>query len=86
MGREVKRVPADFDWAINTIWKGYDCNPWYEYQHQCTACLGSGGSPEYNEFKRQWYHQQGPPFDVIAYGGKIYEGVECVNIPDEVTA
>lgn len=24
MGRELKRVPLDFDWPINKIWKGYD--------------------------------------------------------------
>lgn len=23
MGREVKRVPMDFDWPLKTIWKGY---------------------------------------------------------------
>lgn len=23
MGREVRRVPVDFDWPINKVWKGY---------------------------------------------------------------
>lgn len=28
MGRELRRVPLDFDYPLNTIWAGY-CNPFY---------------------------------------------------------
>ena len=28
MGRELKRVPLDFDWPIKAIWPGY-CNPFW---------------------------------------------------------
>jgi hypothetical protein len=27
MGREVKRVPLDFDWPLKTVWKGYGNYP-----------------------------------------------------------
>lgn len=29
MGREIKRVPLDFDWQMNKIWKGF-INPYYK--------------------------------------------------------
>ncbi len=35
MGRELKRVPLDFNWPLNYKWKGY-LNP-YSYV-ECTAC------------------------------------------------
>ncbi len=38
MGRELKRVPAGFDWPIDKVWKGY-VNPHYE---KCSVCDGSG--------------------------------------------
>ena len=40
MGRELKRVPLDFDWPLNKVWGGY-LNPHYE---QCKACDGSGAT------------------------------------------
>lgn len=38
MGRELKRVPLDFDWPAGKTWKGY-VNPHYE---KCNPCDGSG--------------------------------------------
>lgn len=43
MGRELKRVPLDFNWPLNMVWKGY-ISP-YRSQ-ECTVCGGSGYSPE----------------------------------------
>lgn len=37
MGREIKRIALDFDWPINTIWKGYR-NPYHTTD--CQACSG----------------------------------------------
>lgn len=34
MGREIKRVPLDFDWPIDEVWKGY-LNPHFE---KCPCC------------------------------------------------
>ncbi len=30
MGRELKRVPLDFDWPMQKTWPGFQ-NPWYKY-------------------------------------------------------
>ena len=38
MGRELKRVPLDFDWPQSKVWEGY-VNPHYE---RCPTCKGSG--------------------------------------------
>jgi hypothetical protein len=54
MGREVKRVPLDFDWPLNERWEGY-LNPFYRYCGKCPACNGSGYSPEAQQLHDQWY-------------------------------
>lgn len=45
MSRELKRVPLDFNWPKNNIWKGY-INPHY------VSCSGCGGTGE-NEAARE---------------------------------
>lgn len=40
MGREIHRVPLDFDWPLNTRWKGY-VNPYYRAcPAEDVACFG----------------------------------------------
>lgn len=41
MGREVKRVPADFGWPLNKTWKGY-VRPDSLAGERCESCNGSG--------------------------------------------
>lgn len=41
MGREIKRVPVDFDWPINEIWQGYR-RPERLYGNDCGGCGGRG--------------------------------------------
>jgi hypothetical protein len=53
MGRELHRVPLDFDWPLNKPWKGY-VNPRYTAQ-ECTSCAGSGYSPEAARLHEMWY-------------------------------
>ena len=36
MGRELKRVPLDFQWEINKLWCGY-INP--HKAHECKECI-----------------------------------------------
>jgi len=41
MGREVRRVPLDFDWPLNKVWEGF-LNPHYK---KCPHCAeGTGGT------------------------------------------
>lgn len=54
MGRELKRVPLDFQWPENKVWEGF-LNPHYAKSHDCKACGGSGSSPEARRLKDQWY-------------------------------
>lgn len=41
MGREVRRVPLDFDWPLNKVWEGF-LTPDSLQGEQCAACNGSG--------------------------------------------
>jgi hypothetical protein len=51
MGREIKRVPVDFDWPLERRWSGYlhgdiPCacasNPERQAAPNCTSCYGEG--------------------------------------------
>lgn len=53
MGRELKRVPLDFQWEIGKLWSGY-VNP--HKIHECRECEGLGWSKEYNILKDEWYY------------------------------
>lgn len=52
MGRELKRVPINFQWEIDKLWCGYN-NP--HEVHKCKACDG-GYSKEYEELRDEWYY------------------------------
>lgn len=54
MGRELKRVPLDFEWPQNKVWQDY-LNPHYSKSHNCAACGGSGYSPPARRLSAQWY-------------------------------
>lgn len=54
MGRELKRVPMNFNWPIGKIWGGY-INPYFVQSTDCDSCGGTGNSPEYKLLKDKWY-------------------------------
>lgn len=65
MGREIKRVPLDFDWPIDQLWKGYVnpyrgqfCKPCQKkYNENCPYCQGSDEiwpSEEIKKLKEEW--------------------------------
>jgi len=43
MGREIKRVPLDFDWPLDQRWKGFI--PPDDGKVPCTNCVGTDGRP-----------------------------------------
>lgn len=45
MGREVRRVPLDFDWPLEQLWEGY-LMPARLRGTPCATCAGSGSSDE----------------------------------------
>jgi hypothetical protein len=52
MGRELRRVPMDFDWPIGVIWKGF-INPYRAID--CTYCDKSGWNKETKLIFDSWY-------------------------------
>jgi len=53
--RTCKRVPLDFDWPLNKVWKGYT-EPWEETAFpECTACGGTGNALHARLLKDRWY-------------------------------
>ena len=53
--RTCKRVPLDFDWPINKVWKGY-VEPWEQYDFPtCVKCDGTGSSPHAQMLHDRWY-------------------------------
>ena len=52
MGRILKRVPLDFKWSINQVWKGY-INPYHS--QECKACDRTGLNPETKKIEDAWY-------------------------------
>jgi hypothetical protein len=53
MGRELKRVPLDFQWPQNKVWSGY-LNP-HHTAISCPHCDGTGSSPLARGLKDKWY-------------------------------
>ena len=53
MGRELKRVPLDFQWPLNKVWSGF-VNP-HHTATKCPHCDGTGSSPKARELKDRWY-------------------------------
>jgi hypothetical protein len=54
MGREVKRVPLDFEHPLNKVWGGY-LMPEELRLPQCESCGGRGYSPRALELHDLWY-------------------------------
>jgi hypothetical protein len=54
MGRELRRVPIDFDWPVGKIWAGFE-NPYYQYCSDCPDCGLSGYNPETRKLSESFY-------------------------------
>ena len=53
MGRQLRRVPLDFQWPQNEPWEGF-INPHYTAV-RCEPCDGRGSSPEFQVLCDRWY-------------------------------
>jgi len=71
MGREIRRVPADFDWPLNKVWEGF-LMPDELHSEKCEDCDGEGVNEATREIGRLWYDQEG-----FGYCGQIED-----HIPD----
>lgn len=54
MGRQLRRVPIDFDWPLNKPWGGF-INPFYYQKAECPKCDGHGYSESARHLRDQWY-------------------------------
>ena len=54
MGREVKRVPMDFEWPLKTIWNGY-LMPEELHSVPCPCCEGTGHNKATLEISNNFY-------------------------------
>ena len=54
MGRELRRVPLDFNWPLNEVWIGF-LNPHYKWCAKCPECDGSGSNDAVNALSDLWY-------------------------------
>jgi hypothetical protein len=74
MGRELKRVPMDFDYPLNKVWYGYFIKPSTchdSYSAGCEGCkefarlkgipLASYGCPDFSEFTKEYNKTVEPP-------------------------
>ncbi|MBP4137437.1 hypothetical protein [Flavobacterium geliluteum] len=57
MGRELKRVPLDFNWPSNQVWKGF-INPFRS--QECKSCDGCGLNPATKKLQDEWYASDNP--------------------------
>lgn len=66
MSREIRRVPAGFDWPLNTVWEGFLLPDWLR-EGACPGC-DNGYSKEAKQMYDQWYGYA--PFDPSNTGSK----------------
>ncbi|MER8004743.1 hypothetical protein [Streptomyces sp. NPDC094149] len=69
MGREVRRVPIDFDWPLNKVWQGF-LSPDRFDEDKCPDCT-SGYSPRAQNLYDLWYGKI--PFDPTTTGSKPWQ-------------
>lgn len=66
--RTLKRVPLDFDWPLDKVWKGY-INPYNPVD--CPACERSGCTPEAKFLSDSWYRHKASEMFGYWYGANI---------------
>lgn len=70
MGREIKRVPLDFDWPLQKIWEGF-LEP---QRYGCVQCAGKLVNPDCRECDGNGYRSEytEPP---VGAGYQVWETV-----------
>lgn len=54
MSRECKRVPLDFEWPLNEVWRGY-IDPYAGQSRRCDICDGTGDNAATKQLYDAWY-------------------------------
>lgn len=80
MGRELKRVPIDFEWPIDQLWKGF-INPYRSME--CKTCDGGGLNPETKKISDEWYGKGLPDKWVrVSDNSRYNDNAWCYHITD----
>jgi hypothetical protein len=81
MGRKLMRVPMDFNWPLNMIWKGY-LNPYCGVK--CKSCDGTGYNPETKKIDEEWYafdnNELTSVIDRYGRSSRYNRNAHCYNI------
>jgi len=73
MGREIRRVPLNFDWPRRKVWKGF-VNPHYVHRRMCPFCDGEG----LNEQSLALYRKRRDEVDVCSREyNNLYKNVQA---------
>ena len=82
MGRELRRVPMDFDYPHNEVWYGFLCDI-------VTTCHSTNGEREYCESCKKFAQIKGIPFNSIGcpdYDNYLSEPIaklkELLSVPE----
>lgn len=79
MGRELKRVPLDFKYPIDQLWKGY-VNP-YRSQ-ECKACGGTSLNPATKKIDDDWYGSDSPKWINVTPNRRYNDNAHQYHITD----
>ena len=74
MGRQLRRVPLDFEWPLDKPWDGF-INEYYSKSRKCSCCKGAGYSPVAQKMADQWYGME--PFSPRENGSFPYRPNDC---------
>lgn len=80
MGRELKRVPMDFDWELGKKWKGY-LNPLYTAK-DCSVCDCSGYNKETKKISDEWYSFDEQDWEYLGNGRRYNKLAHSNNITE----
>lgn len=69
MGREIRRVPLDFEWPLNKIWEGFLTPDRFD-EEKCPDCK-NGYSPQAQNLYDLWYGYL--PFDPASTGSTPWQ-------------
>lgn len=76
MGRELKRVPLNFNWPIRQTWKGYLC-PYHS--QPCSNCNSTGYNEETKKINDEWYNSDGSAEWINLPNGRRYNNNQWSN-------
>ena len=79
MGREVKRVPLDFKWELNKVWKGF-ISPYKT--KKCESCDGTGLNDKTRKLAEEWYSSDNYKWVYKEDGSRYNDNAWCYHLEE----